>query len=221
MLDRKRRFTGKQKRPLPLFSMCLLEDANSVQIALMQVLSLLGSGQIEHKEAGLMLYGLQTASMNLKHTTFEAAEVTDVVIDRDTVNATRIGGQQWFEEDFETVEEDVIEQEDSAEQEDNEEQNNAEQNNIEQGSEEQHDEAGDEAADEDAAVSEPVMAATALHASIEARVRRGRRSVRRRRGGRCRDSSEAGCWKRPPRRRACTRDREVGPGTRYWLLGTI
>jgi hypothetical protein len=148
--------------------MCLLEDANSVQIALMQVLSLLGSGQIEHKEAGLMLYGLQTASMNLKHTTFEAAEVTDVVIDRDTVNATRIGGQQWFEEDFETVEEDVIEQEDSAEQEDNEEQNNAEQNNIEQGSEEQHNEAGDEATDEDAAVSEPVMAATALHASVEA-----------------------------------------------------
>ena len=101
MLDRKKRFTGKQKRPLPLFSMCLLEDANSVQVALMQVLYLLGSGQMEHKEAGLMLYGLQIASSNLKNTKFEPEKPTDVVIDRKTVDRTCIAGPQWFHREFE------------------------------------------------------------------------------------------------------------------------
>jgi hypothetical protein len=31
-----------------------------VQMALMQIMQLLGSGQMEHKTAGLMLYALQT-----------------------------------------------------------------------------------------------------------------------------------------------------------------
>jgi hypothetical protein len=101
MLDRKRRFSGKQKRPLPLFSMCLLEDANSVQVALMQVLTLLGSGQMEPKEAGLMLYGLQIASSNLKNTKFEPEKPTDVVIDRKSVDLTCIAGPQWFHREFE------------------------------------------------------------------------------------------------------------------------
>jgi hypothetical protein len=102
MLDRKRRFTGTQKRrPLQLFSMGLLEDANSVQVALMQVLYLLGCGQIEHKEAGLMLYGLQIASSNLKNTKFEPEKPTDVVIDRKTVDRTCIAGPQWFHREFE------------------------------------------------------------------------------------------------------------------------
>jgi hypothetical protein len=45
-------------------------------------------------------YALQTASINLRNTEFEVDDVTDVVIDRDTVPATCINGQQWFEEDF-------------------------------------------------------------------------------------------------------------------------
>ncbi len=48
------------------FVLPLLEDANSVQLALMQVLQLLARGQMDHKTAGLMLYGLQTASCNLR-----------------------------------------------------------------------------------------------------------------------------------------------------------
>jgi hypothetical protein len=101
MLDGKKRFTAEnQIKPRPLFSMCLLEDANAVQVALMQVLQLLGSGQMDHKTAGLMLYGLQTASINLRNAEFEVDEATDVVIDRDDVYRTSIGGQQWFEEDF-------------------------------------------------------------------------------------------------------------------------
>ena len=112
MLDGKRRFAHDQQvKPRPLFSMGLLEDANSVQVALMQVLQLLGSGQMDPRIAGLMLYGLQTASVNLRRTNFEASRATDVVIDRNTVAQTSIDGPQWFEEDFE----DEAEEEDEAE----------------------------------------------------------------------------------------------------------
>ncbi len=97
MLDGKRRFAAsREAKPRPLFSIGLLEDANAVQVALMQVLQLLGSGQMEMKMAGLMLYGLQTASANLKNTKFEAEKPTDVVIDRSTVDQTFIIGPQWF-----------------------------------------------------------------------------------------------------------------------------
>jgi len=82
------------------FVVPVLEDANAVQMALMQVMQLLGSGQMEHKTAALMLYALQTASCNLRNTEFEAEDVEDVVIDRGTVDRTCIGGPQWVEEDF-------------------------------------------------------------------------------------------------------------------------
>jgi hypothetical protein len=83
------------------FDLPLLEDANAVQIALMKVIQMLGSGRMDHKTAGLMLYALQTASANLRIADLEADDATDVVVDRDTVNATCINGPQWFEEDFE------------------------------------------------------------------------------------------------------------------------
>src|SRR5271169_4224266 len=83
------------------FDLPLLEDANSVQVALMKVIQMLGSGRMDHKTAGLMLYALQTASANLRIADFEVAEASDVVVDRDTVNCTCINGPQWFEEDFE------------------------------------------------------------------------------------------------------------------------
>jgi hypothetical protein len=92
------------------FVVPLLEDANAVQMALMQVMQLLGSGQMEHKTAALMLYALQTASCNLRNTEFEAGDVTDVVIDPGTVDATCIGGPQWVEEDFD--DEGEVEEED-------------------------------------------------------------------------------------------------------------
>jgi hypothetical protein len=56
---------------------------------------------MDHKTAGLMLYALQRASINLRNATFEVDEATDVVIDRDDVHRTSLGGPQWFEEDFE------------------------------------------------------------------------------------------------------------------------
>jgi hypothetical protein len=102
MRDGKRSYVQNRARPRPIYSMCLLEDANSVQVALMQVLELLACGQMEPKVAGLMLYGLQIASTNLKHTSFEALASTHVVIDRDDVHRTCIDGPQWFESDFGT-----------------------------------------------------------------------------------------------------------------------
>ncbi|MGA9389951.1 MAG: hypothetical protein WBV69_05850 [Candidatus Sulfotelmatobacter sp.] len=97
------------------FDLPLLEDANSVQVALMKVIQMLGSGRLDHKTTGLMLYALQTASTNLRNAEFEVEEATDVVIDRDDVHRTIINGQQWFEEDFEDDPEDEADGEDALE----------------------------------------------------------------------------------------------------------
>src|SRR5258708_37528513 len=78
----------------------LLEDANSIKITVMHVVHLLGSGKIDTKVAGLMLYAVQTASINMKRVNFEAAKVTDVVIDQDTLDLTCLNGPQWFDRDF-------------------------------------------------------------------------------------------------------------------------
>jgi hypothetical protein len=43
-----------------------LEDMHSVQVALMQVLDALAAGHLDHRRAGLLLYGLQQAATNLK-----------------------------------------------------------------------------------------------------------------------------------------------------------
>ena len=99
------------------FDLPLLEDANSVQVALMKVIQMLGSGTLDHKTAGLMLYALQTASNNLRNVDFEADDVTDVVIDRDTVAATCIDGPQWFEEDFECGEEEADQEDEDGDEE--------------------------------------------------------------------------------------------------------
>jgi hypothetical protein len=99
------------------FDLPLLEDANSVQVALMKTIQMLGSGRLDHRTAGLMLYGLQTASVNLRHADFEADDVTQVVINRDNVHRTDLGGPQWDEEDFQEPEEEAEEAENEIENE--------------------------------------------------------------------------------------------------------
>ena len=47
-----------------------LEDANAVQMAIMRVQKALIDDEISEKKAGLLLYSLQMAASNLKHTTF-------------------------------------------------------------------------------------------------------------------------------------------------------
>jgi len=72
----------------------LLEDANSIQVGLAEVLRLLATQQIDHRTAALMLYALQTASANLRMTSFEP-EPTRVVIDRECVERRPIGASAW------------------------------------------------------------------------------------------------------------------------------
>jgi hypothetical protein len=61
-----------------------LEDANSVQMAIQQIVRAVVSGTIDHKTAGLALYGLQTAAMNLPHCDFEPNHDEVIVDDRGT-----------------------------------------------------------------------------------------------------------------------------------------
>jgi hypothetical protein len=113
-IQRERTKIAKDMTAQHRFDLPLLEDANSVQVALMKVMQMLGSGNMDHRTAGLMLYALQTASVNLRNAQFEASEATHVVIDRDDVYRTSIGGPQWFEQDFE----DESEEDDEAQSDD-------------------------------------------------------------------------------------------------------
>src|SRR5208337_2198582 len=47
----------------------ILEDMNAVHVALMQVLDAVAADQLDDKRAGLLLYGLQQASTNLRSLT--------------------------------------------------------------------------------------------------------------------------------------------------------
>ena len=94
--------------PLPspqAIELPLLEDANSIQIALIQVMRLILRGQIEPKTAGLLLYALQTASLNLRRTEFEPRFKTEVVIDPRDVPSVPLNEDQWNPDDFEDDEE--------------------------------------------------------------------------------------------------------------------
>jgi hypothetical protein len=52
------------------FELPVLEDGNSIQCALMQVIEMLVAGRMDHKTAGMVLYALQTASANLRRPEF-------------------------------------------------------------------------------------------------------------------------------------------------------
>jgi len=96
VLNANRARRGRAALDLPV-----LEDANSIQVALMQVMRLILSGQIDPKTAGLLLYALQTASSNLSRINFEPVIKTRVVIDPRTVDQTPLGEDPWRPEDFE------------------------------------------------------------------------------------------------------------------------
>jgi hypothetical protein len=72
-----------------------LEDANSIQASLANVMERLVMQEVDHKTAALMLYALQTASMNLKRTSLEPQLPTQVVIDRESVANRPLGASAW------------------------------------------------------------------------------------------------------------------------------
>ena len=82
-----------------IVDMPVLEDPNSVQVSLMQIMRLILGRQVEPKTAGLLLYALQTASSNLRRTNFEPYQ-PHVVVDPSTVDQTVLGEDLWRREDF-------------------------------------------------------------------------------------------------------------------------
>ena len=86
------------------FELPVLEDANSVQITLMEVMKLILSGQIDNKTAGMLLYALQTASVNLRRIEFEPTYRERVIIDPRGVRDTALDENPWSKLDFEEEE---------------------------------------------------------------------------------------------------------------------
>ncbi len=76
-------------------SLPTLEDANSIQASLAKTMEQLVLQEIDHKTAALLLYALQTASMNLKRTSLEPELRTQVVIDRQAVAKRPLGATAW------------------------------------------------------------------------------------------------------------------------------
>jgi hypothetical protein len=97
------------------FELPILEDANSIQVALMQVMRLLLTGEIEHRTAALLLYALQTASSNLSRTEFKPRP-EEVVIDKSTVADTQLGDKAWYKQEFEDLQNEEEEEEDNEEE---------------------------------------------------------------------------------------------------------
>ena len=81
------------------FDLPVLEDANSIQVSLMQIMRLLALGHLDRKTAGLLLYALQTASANLRRTNFEP-NMHNIILDPRQVDETPLGGRIWDDEDF-------------------------------------------------------------------------------------------------------------------------
>lgn len=81
------------------FDFPILEDANAIQCALMQVIRAIADNKMECKRAGLLLYALQTASYNLKRASLEpdmfevvrdtSSLAQEVTLPRDPVDALR------------------------------------------------------------------------------------------------------------------------------------
>ena len=72
-------------RPDPnglLFKLPLLEDANGVQMALQQVLDSVLANKMDLRGANTLLYGLQTAAANAKHTRFDPAGFRNEIVDQ-------------------------------------------------------------------------------------------------------------------------------------------
>ncbi len=61
----------------PEASFPLLEDANAIQVVLMQTIDDIAHNRLDRKQAALILYALQTASINLRHTNFEPMSLWD------------------------------------------------------------------------------------------------------------------------------------------------
>jgi hypothetical protein len=83
------KFTGHGIITLPT-----LEDPNSIQLGLAEVMRLLVNHQIDHPTASLLLRALRTAAANVKFTSLEP-KPTQVVIDPKCVENRPLGATAW------------------------------------------------------------------------------------------------------------------------------
>ena len=83
-----------------------LEDANSIQLALAEVMRLSIMGHIEYRVFALLLRALRIASANLKHLS-PTPEPTHMVIDPESVENRPLGATAWSEaegQDYDMIE---------------------------------------------------------------------------------------------------------------------
>ena len=73
----------------------VLEDAQSIQSVVRQVVMLVLGGKIDNKQAGVVLYALQIASSNLKRMEVEKPRPAQVVVDPEKVAETPMGMTPW------------------------------------------------------------------------------------------------------------------------------
>jgi hypothetical protein len=93
-----------------------LEDANSIQVGLAEVMRSLIHNLIDHRTAALLLHALRTASVNIKHASFEPELPTLVVIDRECVERRPIGATAWSAvagREYDDLENDDVEKDES------------------------------------------------------------------------------------------------------------
>src|SRR5207249_122709 len=81
------------------FVLPVLEDADSIQITLGQIMRMIVCRQVDTKSAGLLLYALQIASANLRRTGFEPYH-RNVTVDLFRVPERIIGDEAWSPSDF-------------------------------------------------------------------------------------------------------------------------
>jgi hypothetical protein len=102
----------RARRRKAAIALPVLEDANSIQVSLMQIMRLIVAGHIDNKTAGLLLYALQTASFNLRRTNFEPYR-NNVILDPAAVGEIPLGAYAWDDSDFEEDDEEEDETEDA------------------------------------------------------------------------------------------------------------
>src|SRR5437870_7119615 len=84
------------------FVLPVLEDADSIQITLGQIMRMIVCRQVDTKSAGLLLDALQIASANLRRTGFEPYH-RNVTVDLFRVPERIIGDEAWSPSDFANV----------------------------------------------------------------------------------------------------------------------
>jgi len=65
------------QRPNLPFHLPLLEDANSIQMAIQEVAAAVAHERLDNRRAGILLFAFQTAAMNLRNVNFEPQQLHD------------------------------------------------------------------------------------------------------------------------------------------------